>query len=204
MPDTYRNFAELANSERPGNYRVRFRRARSEFAIVAPHGGGIEMGTSEIADAIAGGQFAFYAFEGLKLRGNQLLHITSVRFDEPECVRVLGDSVTVVTLHGAEDDEEIVYMGGLDTVLGGRIGMALIDKGFEVGEHPKLLGRERRNVCNRGKSGKGVQLELSTAVRETLFASLTTRGRKAPTGRFDDFVTAVSTCLDSRQVRSPQ
>ncbi len=200
MADKYRNFASLARHERSGiDYDVLVRRARPVFAIVAPHGGGIEPGTSEISDAIAGGKFSFYTFEGLKSSGNADLHITSTRFDEPMCLTVLSHSLVVVTLHGehSEDDGEGVFLGGLDTTLGARIGTALTRKGFDVREHqdPDLQGRERTNLCNRGTTGAGVQLELSRAVRKTMFESLTRTGRKKPTERFDVFVKAVRKVL---------
>ncbi len=54
MTDKYPNFATLEQHERSGiDYCVLVRREEPAFAIVAPHGGGIEPGTSEIADAIA-------------------------------------------------------------------------------------------------------------------------------------------------------
>jgi len=112
MADKYRNFAELARSESSGiDYDVLVRRARPAFAIIAPHGGGIEPGTSEIADAVADRTHSFYAFEGLKPSGNTDLHITSTRFDEPMCLTVLGHTEVVVTLHGehSEDDGEGVF-----------------------------------------------------------------------------------------------
>src|SRR5262249_53603384 len=63
MADTYRNFAALARKERSGiDYDVLVRRARTAFAIVAPHGGGIEAGMSELADAVAGATHSFYTF----------------------------------------------------------------------------------------------------------------------------------------------
>jgi phage replication-related protein YjqB (UPF0714/DUF867 family) len=200
MADKYPDFATLARNERSGiDYRVLARRARPAFAIVAPHGGGIEPGTSEIADAIAGETFSFYAFEGLKSSGNADLHITSTRFDEPMCLTVLGHSGVVVTLHGehGEEDGESVFVGGLDIALGARIGKALTRKGFDVREHPDpdLQGREPRNLCNRGRSRAGVQLELSRAVRKTMFESLTRAGRKKPTPRFEVFVKAVRRVL---------
>ena len=78
MADKYPNFATLAQHERAGiDYCVLVRRAEPAFAIVAPHGGGIEPGTSEIADAIARQRWSFYTFEGLKRAGNGVLHITS-------------------------------------------------------------------------------------------------------------------------------
>jgi len=200
MPDKYKHFADLAQHEDAGiDYQVRVRRARPAFAIVAPHGGGIEPGTSEIADRIAAGRHSFYAFDGLKAKKNADLHITSTCFDEPLCLLLLASSVVVVTLHGEQSaDGEGVFMGGLDTDLGGQIGTALTAQGFDVRVHPNpnLQGRELKNICNRGTSKAGVQLELSHSVRETLFDSLTNEGRKHPTPRFTDFVTAVRGVLD--------
>jgi Poly-gamma-glutamate hydrolase len=83
------------------------RRARPKFALVAPHGGGIEPGTSELADAIAGSDLSFYTFEGLKSSGNTDLHITSTRFDEPMCLTLLASSSVVVTLHGEHSTKTV-------------------------------------------------------------------------------------------------
>jgi phage replication-related protein YjqB (UPF0714/DUF867 family) len=203
MADKYPNFATLALTERSGiDYRVLVRRAKPAFAIIAPHGGGIEPGTSEIADAIADERFSFYAFEGLKSSGNAALHITSTRFDEPMCLSILEHSGVILTIHGeeSEGDGEGVFVGGLDITLGEEIGTALRGKGFDVREHtdPDLQGRDPKNLCNRGTSCAGVQLELSRAVRETLFESLTRAGRKHPTARFGVLVDAVRQVLGSR------
>jgi phage replication-related protein YjqB (UPF0714/DUF867 family) len=93
MADTYPNFATLEQHERSGiDYSVLVRRAEPAFAIVAPHGGGIEPGTSEIADAIAVQRWSVYSFEGLKQSGNRVLHITSTCFDEPMCLILLSDT----------------------------------------------------------------------------------------------------------------
>jgi phage replication-related protein YjqB (UPF0714/DUF867 family) len=199
MADRYPDFATLARHERSGiDYRVLARRARPAFAVVAPHGGAIEPGTSEVADAIAGETLSFYAFEGVKSSGNADLHITSTRFDEPMCLTVLGHSDVVLTLHGEHSEEAgSVFVGGLDVALGERIGKALSRRGFDVREHqdPDLQGREPKNLCNRGRSRAGVQLELSRSVRETMFESLTRAGRRKPTARFDAFVKAVRRAL---------
>jgi phage replication-related protein YjqB (UPF0714/DUF867 family) len=200
VPDTYRNFADLARHEKSGiDYDVLVRRARLELAIVAPHGGGIEPGTTEIADAIAGTALSFYTFEGLKSKGNGVLHITSTHFDEPMCLTLLGQSSVVLTLHGehSEEDGEGVFVGGRDEALGAQIGTALTRKGFDVRKHRdrRLQGLEPNNLCNRGTSNAGVQLELSKAVRKTLFKSLTRKGRMETTPRFDVFVSAVRTAV---------
>ena len=128
MADKYPNFATLALNERSGiDYGVIVRRARPAFAIIAPHGGGIETGSSEIADAIADEGFSFYAFEGLKSSRNAVLHITSTRFDEPMCFNILGNSGVVLTIHGEDSDGagEGVFVGGLDIALGAQIGTAV-------------------------------------------------------------------------------
>src|SRR5215831_7654946 len=117
MADTYPNFATLEQHERAGkDYRLSARRAEPTFAIVAPHGGDIEAGTTEIANAIAGERWSFYTFEGLKPSGNRTLHITSTHFDEPVCLVVLGVTSRAVTIHGEESEDdgtsEGVFVGG--------------------------------------------------------------------------------------------
>lgn len=200
MADKYHNFEELEAQERSGiDYTVIVRRGEPAFAIVAPHGGGIEPGTSEIADAIASQRWSFYSFEGLKRKGNGDLHITSTLFNEPLCLVLVGKTTRVVTIHGEEsdDDGEGVFVGGCDAELGGSIGASLTTRGFNVRKHsnPKLQGLDPENICNRGTAGEGVQLELSHSVRATLFESLTREGRKHPTPRFKLFVDAVAESL---------
>jgi phage replication-related protein YjqB (UPF0714/DUF867 family) len=201
---SYKNFAQLAKHERSGiDYRVRVRRAQPAFAVMAFHGGSIEPGTSEIADAIAAEKHSFYTLEGLKPPGkNGVLHITSTEFDEPMCLTVLGHSSVVVTLHGAKDDSgddddsgETVFLGGLDDTLCDRIEKAFHGK-FHVDRRVGIEGEKTTNICNRGTSGAGVQLELSKSLRKTMFYSLTPEGRKHPTDEFEKFVAAVRGVLD--------
>lgn len=200
MADKYRNFEALAENETAGvDYDILVRRARAAFALVAPHGGGIEPGTSEIADEVAATDFSFYAFEGLKSSGNSDLHITSTRFDEPMCLNVIGQTDIVITIHGehSQADGEGVFLGGRDDRLGARVANALRAKGFEVRKHPdrRLQGLEPGNLCNRGTSGKGVQLELSRAVRMAMFESLTRKGRMHRKAKFKVFVAALHSVL---------
>ena len=202
MSDKYPDFETLSQHEISGvDYRILVRRATTGFSIVAIHGGGIEPGTSELADAVAGSEFSFYAFEGLKRSGNADLHITSTRMDEPMCLGLLGVTGTVVTIHGesTDVDGEGIFLGGLDDETGGRFREALEANGFCVRRHPdpELQGREPTNVCNRGTSGKGVQLELSRAVRKEMFASLSRDGRTHPTPGFYSFVDALRNVLEA-------
>jgi phage replication-related protein YjqB (UPF0714/DUF867 family) len=200
MADTYPNFEALSQNETSGiDFRILVRGAKTGFALVAPHGGGIEQGTSEIADAIAGSEFSFYAFEGLKATGNSVLHITSTHFDEPMCLAVIARASMAITIHGeqTETDGERVFLGGLNKRFGRRLGAALARKGFVTGVHPnpRLQGTEPENLCNRGASGRGVQLEISRGVRKQMFSSLSREGRKCTTVRFRDFVEAIASVL---------
>jgi phage replication-related protein YjqB (UPF0714/DUF867 family) len=89
MADKYASFQDLERAERRGVYRV-LAHPRKATIAVAPHGGKIEPGTSEIARKIAGAGFSFYASEGRKKQHNKSLHITSTRFDEPICLALIG------------------------------------------------------------------------------------------------------------------
>ncbi len=199
MADIYRNFADLAAHEKENSdFRVRSEERRVAAAVIAPHGGGIEPGTSELAEAIAGADFSFYAFEGLKKNGNGVLHITSSRFDEPNAVVLLNASPRVVALHGELDcRDQVVFLGGLDKGLGKRIQAELQAAGFVVRIHddPYLQGVEKSNICNRGQSGQGVQLELSQPLRRSCFPSFDRKGRLQRTEQGDRFVEAMRRAL---------
>ncbi|WP_366936199.1 poly-gamma-glutamate hydrolase family protein [uncultured Nitratireductor sp.] len=81
MADRYKCFAELTANERLGiDYRICVEDRGAQLVVFAPHGGWIEPNTSEIAEAVAGLDFSFYAFEGLENRPHTDLHITSHRY----------------------------------------------------------------------------------------------------------------------------
>jgi phage replication-related protein YjqB (UPF0714/DUF867 family) len=199
MEDTYKSFAHLAKSEKRGeDFCIRVVERGSTVAVIAPHGGGIEPGTSEIAEAIAGDDLSFYAFEGTKTTGNVDLHITSARIDEPEGVALVKTSERAIAIHGENNDEQqIVFTGGRDTATLDRLRDELVKCGFDVQKHknPDLQGTHEDNICNRGTSGRGVQLELTNALRASFFESLKRNGRKNRTERFDQFVAAVRTAI---------
>jgi phage replication-related protein YjqB (UPF0714/DUF867 family) len=164
MADRYRNFVDLAAHEKEDlDFRIRSNERHGQAVVIAPHGGGIEPGTSELADAIAGADLSFYAFEGMKAKGNRVLHITSSHFDERlKPLALVAASPAVVALHGELDcPDQVVFLGGLDKELGKRIRSALEAAGFAVRIHddPNLQGVDKNNICNRGSSGRGVQLE---------------------------------------------
>lgn len=179
------------------DYRISVRRGRSAYAIVAPHGGKIERGTTRIAEAIAGDEHTFYSFSGLKPRQNHILHLSSNRFDEPTAIQVVESVDTVITIHGACGKESVAYFGGLDVPLRSRMLKALNDSGFFAATDPSPTrqGKRTTNICNRGRSGQGVQIELTVGLRKRLFEQIR-RDLWIPSERFHLFVAVLRAVLD--------
>src|ERR1700719_4324766 len=149
----YQCFADLAMDHTEGtDFCVCVRlRPSSSVVIVAPHGGGIEIGTSEAARAIAGDEFNLYLFEGLRRSGNYAaLHLTSHRFDEPRCLELLAGCDHVLAIHGCRGDVPQVLVGGRDPELKARVAVALNAVSIDVRtkDHP-FPASEPRNICNR-------------------------------------------------------
>ena len=165
----YGCYADLAKVQTEGaDFQVRIeRKPESPVAIVAPHGGAIEAGTSEIARAVAGLEFNLYLFEGTRSSGNyDALHLTSHLFDEPRCLGLLSRCDHVIAIHGCRGETPQALLGGLDAPLKTRIAEAILAAGIET----RLIGHQfravhPRNICNRGRRGAGVQLELTSALR---------------------------------------
>ncbi len=180
--DKYRNYEDLKKQEIPGvDFEILTRNGPSSIAIMAPHGGGIEPGTAEIADTAAGNEHTFYAFRGLKKRDNRILHIASKNFDEPIALKVARQVETVVAIHGCRGPQDTVYIGGLNSDLMAGIKDRLIEAGFsaEFIKEQSLRGRRPENICNQCRSGQGLQLELPRGLREKMLENLSHRsGRK--------------------------
>lgn len=198
MSDKYNNYEELRkNEQQDRGYRIRCRKGTSRSVIIAPHGGSIEPGTSEIADAVAGKDHSYYLFEGTKTSGNGDLHITSTGFDEPHGVKLVQQATNVLALHGCAGDEKTVYIGGLDAGLKRKIQESLTQAGFKTAEHrnPELQGINASNICNRGEKGQGVQLEISSGLRKKMFYSLKAKDRNKGTALFEALVDALKKAL---------
>ena len=203
--DRYVNYSELSSHEREGwDYRVHVRLAGSPFAIVAPHGGRIERGTMQIADAVAGNRHSFYCFEGLKVQDNSSLHITSNRFDEPRALAVVSRIQTVISIHGARGKETAVYLGGRDHKLRAQLIAALTGAGFRAMDDPSPTrqGRGATNICNRGRSGRGVQFELPVGLRQQLFDQVASE-LWVPNRLFQWFVGVVREVLECYSIAPP-
>ncbi len=170
----YSSFKELADHEVEGqDYQIRIELRNPRVLIMAPHGGKIEPTTEVIADAIAGMDYSFYSFEGLKANSG-VLHIESHLFDEPRALEAVEKADIVITVHGQIDQKnEFVMVGGLHESLRTEIKQQLEAVGFPTRPPTKgLTGTDPMNICNRGKWKQGVQLEVSRKVRELLRTNL--------------------------------
>lgn len=192
MADIYRDFAHLAANEHEGDDFAILVRARDPQRLVfAPHGGGIERGSSELAVAIAGAEASLYVFEGRKRTGNWVLHVTSTRFDEPRLLGLLAQAEHALAVHGESSKRSAVFVGGGDELRAAALRSALAAAGFTAESHAVFAGRDPANVCNRARSGAGLQLEVSMGLRRELFEDVTLAGVRRPTPQFAAFVTAI-------------
>jgi len=167
--DKYASFADLEAGETLAeDYRINmYERPAARALIIAPHGGSIEIGTSELATLIAGADHSLFTFDGIKVRGrNRDLHITSHNFDHPDCIALAARHSVVLAVHGCKGNSSQIYVGGLDaelsTLLTERLGAAGLPVASHGHDYP---GRHRLNICNRGARGRGAQLELTLDLR---------------------------------------
>lgn len=164
--DIYTTFEQLRRQERGDAFEIEIIDRQSAISIVAPHGGNIEPGTSELAQLISGDFFNYYSFSARKPQNSPDLHITSHNFDEPQCLALGQRSQTIITVHGFKSEHAKIYLGGLDSQLKQAIFNALLRADLPVADdHHKYQGVNPKNICNRSQTGKGVQLEISRHFR---------------------------------------
>jgi phage replication-related protein YjqB (UPF0714/DUF867 family) len=170
--DDFRCYDDLARHYIEGiDYAVHVTtRARSRVAVLAPHGGHIEGRTSDIARLIAGDEHQLYLFEGLRTTGDNFdcLHLASRQFDEPRALDLISRCDAVVAVHGYRAHGPDVLLGGLNEELKRDVAQALGESGFScLTDGHRFPGRDPLNICNRGRSGAGLQLELSGELRKS-------------------------------------
>ena len=107
--DTYSNFTEMQKTEKANqDFCIETRIiAGANTLIIAPHGSGIEPGTSEITKQIASNLFSYAIFEGIKKNNNRILHLTSTNFDEPICSALVQKNETILSIHGENSSSNI-------------------------------------------------------------------------------------------------
>ena len=196
--DKYANYDDLKRNEILGeDYVILSRTGNSRIAVIALHGGGIEPGTVDIADVLAGEEHSFYAFKGIKKKGNAVLHISSTKFDEPEGITIAEKAEIVISIHGCRGKYDRIFVGGRNQILKEKICHMLEKAGFnsEISEKEGLHGRHPENICNRCLSGEGVQLEITRGLREKMFDNLARRRLRKRNKLFFRFVETLREAL---------
>jgi phage replication-related protein YjqB (UPF0714/DUF867 family) len=141
--------------------------------IAAPHGDSIERHTAAIARQVAGTDLSYYLSEGRKRADNRDLHITSTNFDEPRFARMAANCDVVLAIHGKAKPMEVTYLGGAYVDGIEQVTQHLRGAGYDARRETDidLLGSDRSNLCNRGRRGQGIQLELGATMPDVLAAS---------------------------------
>jgi phage replication-related protein YjqB (UPF0714/DUF867 family) len=207
-----RNFEEILDAGyREGkDFRVSMDNldALQSCLLAAPHGGGIEPGTSEITRATAAlNKRAFYLFEGILKSGNKdRLHIDSTGFTEPNVTNLAPKTDFLVTVHGENDKKKaIIYVGGLyqrgkDIFIRqlsndlGMLKVEVVDAASSDGGE-KIAGRSPQNLTNTGRRKEGVQLEISKRARLIFFPDLSAKGRQNPSPHLSILVGSIERAI---------
>jgi phage replication-related protein YjqB (UPF0714/DUF867 family) len=96
------------------------------------------------------------------------------------------------------EDDQVVLVGGGNTILQDYLLEGLRKAGFDArdaGLHGELDGDATCNIVNRTLLGMGAQLELSTPLRDAMFAEHSRSRRKHTTTQL--FWTFVAVCRDA-------
>lgn len=192
----YPSVTALTKVEAQNAWQGRWVVTSSPLVVVAPHGGGIEPRTSELADAIAGTDHTKCLFEGLLPAGNSRLHVTSVNWDYEPCRILIKMRTHALAIHGTgQYPGKVVYIGGRDTATGAELATALRSAGFTVVQPAPsgIDGTDPRNFVNDDADLAGVQFELTYDLRLELFP---TKGGP-PSTKGTTFVNAVRSVYQS-------
>lgn len=155
-----------------GEYKIETNVSDPDIIAIAIHGGKIEIGTTELAYALASrNNYSYYSFLGVKQTDNYKLHIDSKEFNDPAALDMVSRSGTTISVHGCTGAEEFTHVGGRDSELANKVKESLTKHGFKVLESPwGLAGMSPDNIVNKNKNSKGLQIELSQGLRTQLLA----------------------------------
>src|SRR5699024_5500366 len=170
--DYYKSMTELYNDTKEGiDWKKDTRDVGKSVLIVAPHGGNIEQGTAELTKLVSNnGDFDYFSFEAIRPSNNTQLHVTSTNYDDATLHDMIQDRTATISIHGAQGEEQLVYLGGYQSPLRDAIQSQLERKGFVVKIPPEYLGGlSNANFINKVEESTGVQLELTTALRKAFF-----------------------------------
>lgn len=181
--DYYTSMTQLERETKEGiDWKKETRDQGNQVLIVAPHGGNIEQGTSELTKLLAQqGGYDYFSFEATRPSNNTQLHVTSTHYDDPTLHQMVEGRSATISIHGAKGDDPIVFLGGAKSDLRDEIQSQLESRGFTVQVPPEYLGGlNENNFINKNENSTGVQLELTTSLRKALFNNqdMSTSSRK--------------------------
>ncbi|MBV5139060.1 poly-gamma-glutamate hydrolase family protein [Staphylococcus xylosus] len=172
MNDKYNSMSELeAKTTENNDWEIVTRNLGSQVIIAAIHGGGIEPGTTEIADLTAKkGEYDYFSFKGTKSKGNEDLHVTSRNYDQSVLIEMIKNKTNAVAIHGCDGDGNIIYIGRKDQKLIHEMTKQFEQLNINVEQEPEhISGAHDDNIINCCKTGAGVQLELTPDLRKMCF-----------------------------------
>lgn len=203
--DTYRSMSELFAHTTEGKDWVKERSNRnSNVLIIAPHGGNIEKGTTDLTKLIADkGNYDYYAFNAIRDYKNNELHVTSTNYDDQDLINSNYNRDISIAIHGMSDAQyyNTVLVGGRNFRLMDLISQELKGLNYIVKEPTGYLaGRDKRNVVNFNKNGMGIQLEITRDIRKSFFkdGNDLAKARKDVnnwTPEMDNFATAINNAI---------
>ena len=132
-----------------------------------------------LAKEIAAHDYCLYLFKGMRSNFEEL-HITSTNFEEPRALEFVSQCITSVAIHGRRDegDPSTIWLGGLNAELVTVIESRLREQGFIVSSRGhRFAATNPRNICNRTRSGRGVQIEVPKTLRQTMRSGAVLRKR---------------------------
>jgi phage replication-related protein YjqB (UPF0714/DUF867 family) len=217
--DTYCSNTDLyqdLNLEEGVDYERRFRRQEAfddspdgkggitRTTIIAPHGGGIEFGTSELCLAVAGYHpatlevtppggvtYDYWMFEGIRSSDNSRLHVTSTHCDDGVALSLCAGSLNVLAQHGCtteqaglDENAQAVLVGGRNALLKRALLLEFSEKeiwAIDAIDHGAINGDDQTNIANRTLLGMGGHLEITGPLRLAMFDRNTREERKNTT-----------------------
>ncbi|MDF7812278.1 poly-gamma-glutamate hydrolase family protein [Hymenobacter sp. YC55] len=187
--------------------------------IMAPHGGSIESGTTELTLATAGftngfnGQpttsdtYDYFIFNGINPnKENGKLHVTASRYNDPVATALVKTSLISLSFHGCTDEQpnestgigyKACLIGGVDRLFKELLEAQLSGAGFNayITNQNMLDGNLPKNIINKNKRQAGAQFELTTSFRASLHGINSRSKRRTTTNT--DFWLFVNTIRES-------
>ena len=238
-PDYYPNMSALYENETEGvnftrewyRHRARYNSLKdykdeNKIFIMAPHGGSIESGTTELALATAGFVKNFngdtvtsftcdyFIFNGTNPKDeNGRLHVTASHYNDADANELVNNSLISFAFHGCTDlqpDEstgkgyKACLIGGRDQVLKEILEVELMTAGFNafITSQDVLDGSLADNIINQNKRKRGAQVELTTSLRKSFYTKHNRKDRrKNTTADFWIFVNAIRAAIEGYEAQ---